>query len=393
MRGMRSYLIGSAIIIILYLVAQYYKPQPTDWSPSFLKEDKIPFGLYILDHEHSKIFPGTTIKTTRQPVYNTLKDNRYKNTTYLFIAGNLKFDKLDYQELVKFMNQGNQVFIAAFDLGKILSDTLKLEANTSFSTKLRAVPIHFTNPLLLPKNSYVFDKGMGDQYFSTVDSSRCTVLGRNANGQINFVKYTFGKGALYVLPNPQLLTNYSLLNTAGSSYAAKALSYLQKVETLIWDESSTLGPIKDESILSAFLKHDQLRWAYYLSLIGLLVFVIFEIKRRQRIIPILLPLKNSSADFVKIVGKVYYQERDNSDIAQKKISYFLEFIRLNYRLKTLKTEEEFISALVLISGAQEETVRQLFTVINGIQAGIKVTDGRLIELNKLIEKFYNQAKQ
>jgi hypothetical protein len=392
MKGMKLYLIGSATALILYLVAQYYKPKPTDWSPSYLREDKIPYGLYILDHEKTAVFPEAIIKTSKLPVYNTLKDHNYKNTAYLFIASSLNFDKLDYQELVKFMNRGNQVFIAAFDLGKLLNDTLKLEVNNNFAPKLRSEPIYFVNPALKSNYGYVFEKGIGDQYFTSVDSSRCAVLGRNGKGDVNFIKYTFGKGALYILPNPQLLTNYSLLNPAGAEYASKALSYLQKTETLIWDEHSTRGTPSNESLIRVFLKYDQLRWAYYLSLIGLLVFVIYEIKRRQRIIPVLLPLKNSSADFVKVVGKVYYQERDNGDIAQKKINYFLEFIRLTYRLKTLKTDEELISSLILISGAQEETIRKLFILINGIQNGNKVTDNILIELNKLIEKFYNQAK-
>jgi hypothetical protein len=392
MKGMKLYLIGSAAVLILYMVAQYYKPKPTDWSPSYLKEDKIPYGLYILNQQKADIFPGALIKTSKLPAYNTLKNNSYQNTAYLFIAGSLKFDKLDYQELVKFMNRGNQVFIAAFDLGKLLNDTLKLEINNNFSTRLKSEPIYFVNPALKSNHRYVFEKGIGNQYFSAVDSSRCTVLGKNGKGDINFVKYTFGKGALYILPNPQLFTNYSLLNPAGADYASKALSYLQKTETLIWDEQSTMGASNNDSLLRVFLKYEQLRWAYYLSLIGLVVFVIYEMKRRQRIIPVLLPLKNSSADFVKVVGKVYYQERDNRDIAQKKISYFLEYIRLTYRLKTLKTDEELISSLILISGAQEETVRKLFTLINEIQNGHKVTDHLLIELNKLIEKFYNQAK-
>ncbi|WP_235324518.1 DUF4350 domain-containing protein [Pedobacter lusitanus] len=389
---MKLYLIGSATALVLYLVAQYYKPRPTDWSPSYLKEDKIPYGLYILNHEKATLFPEAAFKTSRLPVYNTLKANRHQNTAYLFIAGGLKFDKLDYQELVRFMNQGNQVFIAAFDLGKVLTDTLKLETNTTFLAKTGSIPIHFVNPALKPATNYIFNRGISDQYFSRVDSSRCIVLGRNAKGDVNFIKYAFGKGALYILPNPQLLTNYSLLNPAGADYAAKALSYLQKPEMLIWDENNTKGSSTNESILSVFIKYDQLRWAYYLSLAGLIIFVAFEIKRRQRIIPVLLPLQNSSAEFVKVVGKVYYQQRDNTDIAQKKISYFLEYIRLTYRLKTLKTDEDLISSLILISGAQEETTRKLFTVIGEIQNGNKVTDNLLIELNKLIEKFYNQAK-
>lgn len=392
MKGMKLYLIGSAAVLILYLVAQYYKPKPTDWNPTYLKEDKIPYGLYVLNQEKESIFPGVQFKTSRLPVYNTLKNQHYQKANYLFIAGSLKFDKLDYQELVKFMHAGNQVFIAAFNLGKLLNDTLKIETNINLSAKIKPDSINFVNPALKAKSGYVFDKGLGNQYFTAVDTSRCTVLGRNSGGEVNFVKYTFGKGALYVLPDPQLFTNYSLLQPGGAAYAAKALSYLQTGETLIWDENNTKGNAESGSILRVFFKHDQLRWSYCLALAGLLVFVLFEMKRRQRIIPVLLPLKNSSAEFVTVVGKVYYQQRDHSDIAQKKINYFLEYIRLTYRLKTLKTDEDFISSLVLISGAQEETTRQLFTVINTIHHGSKVTETLLIELNKLIEKFYNQAK-
>jgi len=392
MKGMRLYLIGSTAVLLLYLIAQYNKPRPTDWTPSYQRDDKIPFGLYILHHEQENIFPGAVVTTSRLPVYNTLKGHNFSNTTYLFIAGGLKFDKLDYQELVKFMNKGNQVFIAAFDLGSVLSDTLQLETNNVFNSGNKPARINFVNPLLKSKEDYTFDKGLGNQYFSRIDSSRCTVLGKNSNGDINFVKYTFGKGALYILPNPQLLTNYSLLKPAGADYAAKALSYLPANKALIWDEIFTLGKVKNDDILSVLYKYDQLRWAYYISIFGLLIFVVYEMKRRQRIIPVLLPLQNTSADFVNVVGKVYYQQRDNSDIAQKKINYFLDHIRLTYRLKTINPDEELISSLILKSGVDEDTIRQLFNLIHVLGTGLKVTDSQLIGLNKLIEKFYNQSK-
>lgn len=396
MKGLRLYLIGSTVALILYLVAQYYKPEPTNWSPSYLKEDKIPFGAYILFQELQSIFPGTKVETTRLPVYNTLKGKHFENTAYLFVAGGVKFDKYDYKELTKYMREGNDVFIASFNLDKLLSDTLKLKITASFDytdyTKKESGPINFVNPALRINKGYVFDKGLGDQHFSKLDTARATVLGRNSNGEVNFVKYTFGKGALYILPNPQLLTNYNLLNPKGAEYAAKALAYLAIPGRLIWDENNTIGSTDDNSILRALLRHAPLRWAYYLSLTGLVLFVFFEMKRRQRIIPVIEPLKNTTVDFVKVVGKVYYQQRDNSDIVQKKISYFLEHIRTTYRLKTTTIDEEFIGSVVLKSGVHETTVNALFTAVNDINGSPTVSDDQLINLNKLIEKFYKQAQ-
>ncbi|MNL06336.1 hypothetical protein D3C87_1269690 [compost metagenome] len=392
--GMRLYLIGSGVLVLLYLVAQYYKPKPTNWNPSYLKEDKIPFGTYILYHQLEQLFPGTKVTPSRMPAYNVLKDKKDKNTAYLFIATKVTFNRLDFEELIKYMRRGNQVFIAAFELEDSFSKVLKLELSSAINfTKGKSMGINFVNPGLKSPQDYVFDKGLGDRYFSQVDSSRAIVLGKNADGQVNFVKYPFGKGGLYILSNPQLLSNYNLLNNKGAEYAGKVLSYLPQTTTaLLWDENSTRGSMDNMSILRVIFEHAPLRWAYYLSMGGLLIFILFEIKRRQRIIPTIPPLRNTSVDFVEVVGRVYYQQRDNRDLAQKKISYFLEHIRTTYRLKTTNIDEEFISALTLKSGVNEAALRILFTNINELDHAYAVTDGQLIELNKSIEKFYKQAQ-
>lgn len=393
MRGLRLYLVGSAIVMLLYLIAQYYKPKPTDWTPTYLKDDKIPFGTYILYHELQSIYPKAVISPSRLPVYNTLKGHNFVNTNYLLIAGEVKMDEYDYEELVKYMQRGNNVFIAAYQLGGLLGDTLKLKMNSVFNyEKKKGTQLNFVNPALKEKQGFVFDKGLGDQYFSLVDTSRATALGRNDAGAVSFVKYSFGKGALYLLPSPQLLSNYNLLNPSGAAYVAKVLSFLPVAEKVIWDENNTRGNVDDASVLRVLFQHDQLRWAYYLALTGLLIFVIFEMKRRQRIIPVIEPLKNTSVDFVKVVGKVYYQQRDNRDIVQKKINYFLEYVRSHYRLKTTNLDEEFIAALLQKSEVNESLVRELMDAINKVNKAVVVNDNQLINLNKLIEKFYKQAQ-
>lgn len=392
MKGLKLYLALSAVIMIVYVVAQYYKPKPTDWTATYLKEDKIPFGLYILYQEIGSLFPEAVVRTARAPVYNTLKDVDYQNSNYLLIAGSLQLDKLDYRELDKYLRKGNDVFIATFDLGKVLQNRLKLKTDLVYGiTEAKSTAINFVNPLLKNPKPYRFDKGLGDQYFSSFDSTKVTILGKNAKGQANFIKYAYGKGNLYILPNPQLLTNYNLIKADGADYAAKALSYLNPRPILIWDEQYSRGNTDDASLLRVIFKHDKLRWAYYIALISLLVFVFFEVKRRQRIIPIITPLKNTSVDFVKVVGSVYFEQRNNTDISHKKINYFLEFIRSNYKLKTQELDQEFVNALSQKTGIQIEVIQSLIQLINNVMGAKKVSDQQLIALNKNIEQFHKQV--
>jgi hypothetical protein len=393
MRGLKLYLIISAVIMVVYVVAQYYKPKPTDWTPTYVKEDKIPFGLYILYNEIGSLFPKTVVRSTQEPVYNTLKGINYQNSNYLLVAGSLDLDKEDYKELESYLRNGNDIFIATFELGQVLRGRLKIKTNVVYGiTETNSVPINFVNPDLRRPKPYIFDKGLGDQYFSSFDSSKVTVLGKNQKGQANFIRYSYGKGNLYLLPNPQLLTNYNLIRPDGADYAAKALSYLDVRPTLLWDERYVKGNMDDASLFRVIFKNEKLRWAYYTALISLLIFVLFEIKRRQRIIPIIEPLKNSSVDFVKVVGSVYYEQRDNTDISHKKISYFLEFIRTNYRLKTQELDREFAETLIAKTGLESVLIYSLIQLMDTIMRSKKVPDHQLISLNRSIEHFYKQVQ-
>jgi len=392
MKGFRKYLIIGSILIIAYLLAQYFKPTPTDWTATYLPEDKIPFGTYILKQRVKDIFPNTKIKTTQSPIYNTLKQTAGGQSNYLIIASNLKIDKVDYQEMLKYMQRGNNIFIAAFNIQGNLLNKLKLDISSDFSLQgnKRKYPINFVNPKLKRELDYYFDKGISDQYFNRLDTTKAIVLGQKQDSLANFVQYKFGKGSLFILPNPQLFTNYCLLREDGVDYASKALSYLPKAQTLIWDEYFTTPKVQDKSVLNVFFKYDQLRWAYYISIISLVIFVIYEVKRRQRIIPVIVRPKNTTVEFVEVVGKVYYQQRNNRDIAEKKISYLLEYIRSKYRLKTTEINQEFKENLIKRTGATEDTIEEIFNEINYLKAGHMVSDQQLISLNKIIEQFYKQ---
>lgn len=391
MSGLKKYIIIGSVLIAAYLLAQYFKPTPTNWTPTYLAEDKIPFGTYILRQRITDVLPGTSVKTVKTAVYNNLAERPAGKSNYFIIGSMVNVDKLDYQQMVKYMEAGNHILIAAYQIRGVLADTLKLEITSDFSFQnKRKYPINFVNPSLKRELDYYFDKGISGQYFSTIDSAKAIVLGQKQNNNANFIQYKYGKGSLMILPNPQLLTNYSLLREDGADYAAKVFSYLPKAETLLWDEHFSRKNGNEGSILRVLFKYEQLRWAYYIALLSLIVFVLYEIKRRQRIIPVIERPKNSSVEFVNVVGRVYYQQRNNRDIAEKKITYLLEYIRNKYRLKTIDLNQEFREALINKSGATADVIDDILDQIKFIKAGQTVRDDQLIRLNKNIEEFYRQ---
>jgi hypothetical protein len=390
MKDFKLYIGIASALLLVYLIAQYNKPNPVNWASTLYYNDKIPFGTFVLYNRLYDLFPNAEVTRTNQSAYRVFSDTAMVPGNYLIIANNLELNKEDYTAMVKYISAGNSVFISAFDWGGMVTDTLKLNLSNEFGKK--SVGVNFENPKLRQAKDYVFQKHITDQYFNKFDTTRATVIGQNSLGHANFISYTFGKGKLFLFANPQVFTNYSLLKPQSADYAEKVLSYLpEDTENIYWDQYQNHDIPTDESPMRVFFQHAALQWAYYLALASMLLFVVYEIKRRQRIIPVIEPLKNSTLEFVTVVGKVYYEQRDNANIAAKKILYFSEHLRTAFNLKSGEYDYAFITALANKTGVDLVFAGELVRHVSYLLPQKNITDHELILLNQLIEKFYTQS--
>lgn len=388
MRNLKIYIFLASALLAIYLVAQYNKPKDTDWTATFNNNDKIPFGTYVLYNHIADILPGATITNYREPIYNVINDD-VKHGTYIIIAQQVNLNKLDYEQLTQYIKKGNDVFIAAESFG-ILVEKLAIQLGYDSNEDGEATRIGFVNKQI---SDYLYDvdKGASDNYFSSFDADKAIVLGRNQYQHSTYLKFPMGKGALYLNANPVMFTNYSILKDMGASYSSIALSYLKNDGHIIWDEYYSKGRAGGQSPMRVFLSNYKLKWAFYIAFLGLIVFVLYEMKRRQRIIPIIKPLANTTVEFANVVGQVYYEQRNNGNIAEKKASYFLEHIRVTYGVRTNVFDNEFINLLSLKSGARPELIKQLTEQITYVRMTSQINDGELINLNHNIEQFYIQS--
>lgn len=393
MKGLRLYLIIGGLIVLLYLFAQINKPKEIDWSPTLSSDDKIPFGAYILHDRLNDIFPGSHIKPYHEPVYNVIVDDSVKNSSYVIICKEIQLTKYDYNKLTGYLRKGNDVFIAAESFSGALGEKLNLSTARAlgFIGGTVTSPINFVSPHLDTTRRYKVDKGCTNIYFTEFDTAKAAVISKDTAGHANFIRYRFGNGNLYLLANPRVFSNYSLLTADGAGYAAAALSYVKNTSTITWDEYYTEGD-DEQSLMRVFFGNGNLQWAYYLTLFSLLMFVLFEIKRRQRTIPVIAPLKNSTVEFVNVVGQVYFEKRNNADIAHKQVVYILAHIRETYQIKTDKFDEEFVERLTGKVGLDEEFARNFTKYLQFIAMQDHVNDSELIGLNKLIEQFYKKSR-
>jgi len=388
------YVIAFIILVSGLIYLEATKKKPINWFPSYVANHKIPYGTFVLRSEVKNLFPSTALETIKIPPYVYLEDTT-RVGTYFFADEALNFGNSEFKRLLKFVERGNDVFISTHG---IQIDTLNFKTKQLVSKNLdEKVFFKFKNKSL-HRNEYSYDRPFTNQVFTKIDTLNTTVLGitgyvdatneRTEEG-INFVKFNFGKGNFYFHTFPEVFTNYNILKATNQQHTANVLSYLRDDIPILWDAYYKTGKSKITSPIYYLLSSKYLKWAYYMTLIGVLFFVIFEGKRKQRSIPIRVPLKNQTLSFTRTIANMYFENQAHKDIAEHKISYLLDFIRANLHIPTTKIDSTFYEYVALRSGNSLESIEELFQYCEHIHLKNKITSEELVKLNKMIEKFKN----
>ncbi len=392
MKGYKNFIIIFSAVFALYVIAELNKPKPLDWKLTIGKNDKNPYGGYIIYHRLKDLFPNVPVNSYSLPVYNQLNNVAEENTAYLILTSSFRPSENDYQELMHYISQGNYVIVSAENFSRPFLDSLGLKIDRRFSLRPGdSGIINFVNPLLRSEKGFTFLKFTMDQYFSRLDTPKTMVLGVNDKQQSNFIKMAYGRGQLLLHTAPVCFSNYFILFENNAVYTASALSYIPaRISKIYWDEYYKAPGERASTPLRFFLKNEYLRWALRLVIAGLIIYVLFQMKRRQRVIPVITPLQNSSLDFIKTVSGVYFNQKDNKGIAHKKITYFLDFIRQRFYLSTHEMDEHFIQQLARKSGISVAEITDLVNLVQHVEYGNEVSDHLLLTIDKYIDNFYKQ---
>lgn len=375
--GKRSKIILSLLVTVLIgiIVTEIVRPRPINWRPSYTSISKIPFGCYVLFNELPSIFPDSEIEKVEKSVYDVLIENDSTTiSNYVMINDYIYLDEQETNQVLKYVENGNQVFIASSNFTGQLADTLNIEISQQYDIQEDSVKASFSNQSF-KKEHFYFARGVDPAYFTSVDTVNTEILGHiqfktstfleNETEEIktrtNFIKTSFGKGSFIINTLPIAYSNYYVLGE-NSNYSVQSFSYL-KDHLLYWDDYKKSGRKVITSPMRFVLNQPALKWSYYLLIVGLLLFVIFKAKREQRIIPIIKPLENSSVEFAKTVGSLYHQHRDYNNLNDKKITYFLTYIRNRYYVNTTVLDEKLITQLSAKAGKSTEETKILIEFI------------------------------
>ena len=326
-----------------------------------------------------------------------------QQANYLFINNDFELSRPDALALLRFAARGNDVFVAAqnFSSGRgLLRDSLgfsvkdveiKTHQGIGGLPQLDSVDLRFTNPALAAVRTRL--PGIGARQRLLVDSGRVgRTLATDAQGRATFVRLDYGRGHFYVCTTPVAFTNYYLLRPRTAGFAAAALAYLPARRTY-WDEYQKQGPVGEQSLLRVVLAHEPLRLAYYLILIGGLLFVFIEARRRQRIIPTIKSLPNTTLLFTRTVASLYRQGSSHALIAEKKVGLFMDYLRTRFHETSPDFgDADFRERLSQKAGVPRPRVDELLRIVNFARTAPRMTDQQLLQLSRALSDFKRESR-
>ncbi|GAB2847413.1 DUF4350 domain-containing protein [Hymenobacter ruber] len=327
---------------------------------------------------------------------------RHARANYLFVNTAFEAGKADAHALLRFIANGNDVFIVAENFGdstSALLDTLGVRTRTvklpthagpSGLPVPDSVTVRFTNPALAGPR-YRLPGGDANVRF-VVDSGRVgRALATDAQGRPVFVRLDYGRGHVYLCSVPIAFTNQFVLRPASSQFSATALSYLPARPTW-WDEYQKQGRLGDQSLLRLVSGHEALNTAWYLLIIGGILFVLVEARRRQRIIPTLKPLPNTTLLFTRTVASLYRQGSSHALIAEKKVGLFMDYLRTHFQETSPDFgDEDFRERLSQKSGLARPRVDELLRLVNFARTAPQMNDQQLLQLSRALTDFKREA--
>ncbi len=399
-------------IIVLYVSGKSDQKRVFDDRISLKRQDKIPYATFVAYQQLPQLFPEARIRITRkEPGFwdsVSMYDNRQ---AYICITDRFAADEGEMNKLLEFVRGGNDVFVSARYISSTVDEFLRCGSNspdffTNYGGEQEDLKTRFTlnTPPFTDTVHYQYPGKTFHSYFSYVDKSTTQVLGFDDNGHPNFIRMKAGFGNFYMHLEPLAFSNYFLLHEKNMGYYEKALSLIgPDVKSIVWDEyfinkklSEGESP-KQKGWMTVLMNmknaegEKPFRAAFWLFILLLILYVIMEMRRRQRYIPVVRKPSNDSLDFVKTIGRLYYDRSDHRNLCRKMSAYFLEFVRTNYKLPTGMLNDDFIRLLHFKSGVAEKEITEIVHFISQLDQGANINERQLAAFHKRLESFYQKA--
>ena len=437
MKNTTRYILFITALVVAVIAFQLLMPTRFNWAPSYAHDDKNPFGCYVFDSLMAQTLPrgyraeGTTLRQAAD-------DSVVRNV--LVVTKRTELTPANVSDINRLLSRGATVMLAGVDISSDDTAYVAYHMGTyiyshfDFQHVARGLAEHSPNihdtlyyrysPRVQAADSRCRQAGprYANAEYRVLDDLVCGYIesdtARAHRGKTHTIAYMAkgeryldepkghhfcmaalypqGRGRLVLVSTPLLFTNYGILDDGARPYVLRLMNLLSARATVRLDASMAGGAVvgseadrHNTTALSFIVAQPALRWAYYTLLVGIVLFFIFTARRRQRVIPIIAAPTNHDMEFVKLIGRLYFERHDNADLVLKRYAALTDTLRTDadIDLTDRRHLEDSLEQVAQLTGLSVAYIRQLVTEILDLRdQQLQVDDTTMMRLVRQMDE-------
>lgn len=405
-----------AVGVIAFFVYRFFNSEKEynkyEWFEDYAYDDEQPYDIDIFKSLMEDYFPGQDFYLVKDQ-FSKLDLENEEGAIFLSLGKGIYLSESDAEALMDFVQDGNTAMLLVQDLPMDIYQRLfpyevvgvleyewqpRIQTNFYHSDLKVASSYSYAYRYYEKEIAYPWAYYPKDLFVHAY--SRPEKLGFFGDDKVNFLRMEYGDGMIYIHSTPVAFTNYFMCEKELIRYVEGVMAHLPEGDIyfdqfhhrpyLEIDPYESSGP--SVGPLDYILSQQSLAWAFYLILSLSLIYILFQAKRKQRIIPIAEEKSNTSLEFIETIGLLYFQQRRHQKLMSMQWKLWLAHIRDRYRLDTRQLDDLFVKRLHQKSQVSEEEIPAIIEFYNEHGKEDRLSTDDLAKFYHLLEAFYQNQR-
>lgn len=415
MKANNTVIIGIVVVVIaiifgLQMMFSSYMPRYS-WYEQFWNKSEQPYGHKLF---FELLSTDCAVVEINKPLKRFFNDSA-ENGTYMIVSHEMYLWNGNQDSLLAWVAKGNDAFfscqsapwfidsLVGYDLDSVIyfesRDTVEVSLSSALDSQEK-------------KYQYVHKQAYDTTYrewayvsdsvfvYDIEDSVAIKSIGRLYFGH-NFFEIQHGKGRLLVHLEPYLFTNYHILRDEGFEYASNVIGSLNNTGKIYWDNYSTDFHYEEEeeepeymsdSPLKIIFGNEAFKHAWWVLVVGVVLFVLLRGKREQRIIPIIYYPENTSKAYARALGALYHRSGEPKYLASEMMHMFHNYNRRKYQVEFDPNNKDFAAFLAKKSKVKIEVISDILNIGRRLEYSDLAKMAELVQLYELLNFYYKSSK-
>ena len=404
----RAYVLVVVGLVAALVALDLMQPRPLDLRVRLEREGDAPFDAEVF-YEALPGWLGQPVTPVAEPAFVRLADSTLTDLTYLFLTVRYDPDEAEAERLLRFVERGNTLVIAAHGVGGPLLEALSspdsLDDGLYIDPIFGGIDAGIQRAELAPDTLRLVAPGIAGEYVFPVDVRGAEIYGLDPEtsevlgeatwpldddeSMVTLARVRYGEGEVLLSSTPLAFSNAALTGEGDAAAYVGAVVAALPDQPVLWDDHGKPYRQRAETPLRFVLQTPALRGAYVAQLLAGVLFVLFRGRRWQRAVPVVKPPPNAQREFARTVGRLRYVHRDDRRLAERLARVVLERLHADLRIDEPALDEPTARLAAARAGVPVEEVRTLFAALHAAHADPNAD--RLVRLDAQIDQLFRHA--